>query len=811
LSLITPAWYEMEKGGATTDGDIARRRVFAVDCDVVRPSKISATDEQMGASVRVALAVHEYLVPIIGEDAIAYVHSGNGRQLWVALDVIEANEGTKRAIGVVLASLHQKFSTAEVKIDTSLSDHKRLLPACGTVKKKGAAGIAERPHRRTAIVVPDNVQRLSLAALIALGERVRSDLDETGRAAVDKATAVKPAGVKHAGHTSGAVPRQVRTPFDVANALDTQQVAEWLSVFQDGVLHCPGCDETAGVDILDHGLKCLHDRCQDKGRKGFRTNVDLVMEVRDVGVRDAYELIAERFGLKSLQTPPEVLDSFAKRLLPSRRDAGTADEPPPGFYEGEAPQEGAPPRAPLTPVEVLDRLAAQGPAIHIPTGLAQLDKLTGGGPRLGDLVAVLGAPDVAKTMLCVWLSDEWASRACVGLLAIDEDDEGIVTRLAQRRGWDRPEVERRERFDQLRGCMPSLHIYDGSWSLVAAIEDLAGRSAGRPVILICDSLQTIAEGSSTGDDTQAQAVSRTLAALRTAARDRRWLVVVTSEMVRSAYSGSGERTSTLAAGKWSGSIEYAAKLLLALKPIEGEPDLVKVEIAKNKLGPHGELHLRIDRASQNVTAEEAPAFLGGQGTVDAAVTSAKHALRITSFLSARGGRFVGNKGALQQAIGMQRQAFFRAFSTLEGVRVRSTPASDSTAAQIVLLPEKNDDRTDRTDSTAAVPSTGSTVPSPLKGAVLGTEGGGDARRAAEEQTRRTQATGDAQTLQKIPVKQRRAWMLAEGWSKGRRDRALALLSLQPKPKAKKVGSDGSGASLVAERSGRSGRSGRARR
>jgi hypothetical protein len=247
-------------------------------------------------------------------------------------------------------------------------------------------------------------------------------------------------------------------------------------------------------------------------------------------------------------------------------------------------------------------------------------------------------------------------------------------------------------------------------------------------------------------------------------------------MTRSAYSGE-TRTNSLAAGKWSGSIEYAAKVLLALKPIEGEPDLVAVEVAKNKLGPHGEMRLRIDRARQTVTAEAAPA--GGQGALDSASAQAKHALRIVSWLAARGGRFVGGKGALLKAIGMQRTAFFEAFSTLEGVRVRVTPANGSTAAEITLLSEKNDDRTDRTDSTAIVPGTGSTVPAPLKGAVLGTQGGGGDRRAAEEHARRAQAEGDAATLAETPAKKRRAWMLAHGWSKGRMDRALALLGLQP--------------------------------
>jgi hypothetical protein len=349
---------------------------------------------------------------------------------------------------------------------------------------------------------------------------------------------------------------------------------------------------------------------------------------------------------------------------------------------------------PTTPAEVVDQLASHGPAIHIPTGLEALDKLTGGGPRLGDLVGILGAPDAAKTLLCVAFADHWVTQACVGMLCVDEDEEGIVTRLAQRRGWKRPEVERRERFGELRAKMPSLYIYDGAWRLEDAIDDLAKRSDDRPVILICDSLQTIAECSTdASDETQTHAVTRTLATLRTAARELRWLVVFTSEMVRAAYNGDA-RTSSLAAAKWSGSIEYASKLLLALRPIEGDLDHIEAEIAKNKLGPHGKLRLRLDRAAQKVSvAQDAPEAVGRSVNDNLA----KNAMRIVAFLSARGGHFEGNKSALQKAIGMQRTAFFDAISTLEGSRIRVVPASHvAGGTALVALRSVESVPTDRT-------------------------------------------------------------------------------------------------------------------
>jgi hypothetical protein len=59
----------------------------------------------------------------------------------------------------------------------------------------------------------------------------------------------------------------------------------------------------------------------------------------------------------------------------------------------------------------------------------------------------------------------------------------------------------------------------------------------------------------------------------------------------------------------------------------------------------------------------------------AGATLAKHAERIVTWLGACEGTFAGNKGALCDAIGMNRSAFFKALSTLEGserIRVETT-------------------------------------------------------------------------------------------------------------------------------------------
>ena len=78
---VPGTWFDIPKGGGTTDSDIESRRILAVDCDVVRSSGTSATEEEMIRSVHVALRIWNYLEgALVDSRAMAYIHSGNGRR-----------------------------------------------------------------------------------------------------------------------------------------------------------------------------------------------------------------------------------------------------------------------------------------------------------------------------------------------------------------------------------------------------------------------------------------------------------------------------------------------------------------------------------------------------------------------------------------------------------------------------------------------------------------------------------------------------------------------------------------------------------
>ena len=611
-------WFDVPKRGGTTDSDIASRRILPIDFDVARVAQTSATDAEMALAVPPALRCWEFLADMVGEGALAYLHSGNGRQIHVALDAIESTEEVTKLVASILHGLDALFSTEAVKIDVALSDPKRLVPACGTTKKKGAAGILERPHRRTAIVTPDEVRRVDLVHLRALHTRIRLDCDESGRLAMDEAMGIK---APKKTPTSPTRAPAGDDPFAAANALDPGQVAEWLDLYDAGTLRCPGCGESQGVDIIDHGLKCLHDRCTGKGRNGFRTNLDLVMEVRGVSVREAYGLLAERFGLEALpdRKPPT---PQANGQTHYTRDEAPSEEPPPGRFDGEPPHADEElqreavreaQRSPAaSPVDIVRRWRVEGPLVHAPTGFPTLDEACGGGLLIPRRVVIIGAPGAAKTGLGMVIVSRYATQSgyVVGLHAVDEDDDDLNVRLAQRMGFSIAECEQREpatlvRLEAALATLP-IRFYGADWTIEAATADLGAwskQAQARPVYF-SDSVQTIRAEAALKAESPREQVEANMRAIRVATTGHRLLSILTCEANRNAYRNedAAESSDDMAAGAESRAIEFSAQTLLMLRTPKGHPDTVRVTVPKNRRGrARFEFFLHLDRIRHELT------------------------------------------------------------------------------------------------------------------------------------------------------------------------------------------------------------------
>lgn len=276
--------------------------------------------------------------------------------------------------------------------------------------------------------------------------------------------------------------------------------------------------------------------------------------------------------------------------------------------------------------QVLDGWLREGSLIHEATGIAELDELTGGGPVYGTRWYFAGAPDSGKTALLIQVVHEALQRGLVvGLLAVDEDPDDIVTRFAQRCGHSRKNCEIRDPavLAQMREALGELPIrlYDAAWTIEAAAADLAafakqraesdptGHLRGPRAMLAIDSLQTVrcaadAQAEATAKELpEVSAVTARVRAIRSVATQFRLIAIATSEQGRGSYSSDerSRQTSALASAKWSGAVEYSARVLIALRPVPDQPDLVELEVAKNKHGPRGrKLHLKIDRASQTL-------------------------------------------------------------------------------------------------------------------------------------------------------------------------------------------------------------------
>jgi hypothetical protein len=213
--------------------------------------------------------------------------------------------------------------------------------------------------------------------------------------------------------------------------------------------------------------------------------------------------------------------------------------------------------------------------------------------------------------------DTYAGRGiAIGILGVDEDDEGLLTRFLQRRGFHRKQCETRDHADlgRMQAAVQGLRLrfYDESWTIDAAVADLAAFAAehGTRAALGVDSLQTVRCDAEKGSTALREQVSLRALTLKVTAKRHGLIIIDTSEMGRAGYRSrdSKEQVNALALGKESGSIEFQTKVQLVLFSVPGQSDLVQMQIAKNKLGPihpsddpDAGIYMRLDRDGQQFT------------------------------------------------------------------------------------------------------------------------------------------------------------------------------------------------------------------
>lgn len=134
---------------ATSDADILFRRFLFIDIDSIRPSGISATDEEMECARQVLVSLTSDLTGQGWPDPLTCM-SGNGCYALYALD-LPNTAAEHQLVERGLKALAARHNTPTAKIDTGVANAARILGLIGTRKLKGDA-TADRPHRRSELL-----------------------------------------------------------------------------------------------------------------------------------------------------------------------------------------------------------------------------------------------------------------------------------------------------------------------------------------------------------------------------------------------------------------------------------------------------------------------------------------------------------------------------------------------------------------------------------------------------------------------------------------------------------------------------------
>ena len=130
----------------TTDTDITQRRWLPIELDPVRPSGISATDEEHAKAlartieIRGALRDRGWPEPIVAD-------SGNGGHLLYRIDLPSNDDGiVKRCL-----QASHIASMTNVVVDQSVFNPARIWKLYGTLSREGD-NLSDRPHRLARIL-----------------------------------------------------------------------------------------------------------------------------------------------------------------------------------------------------------------------------------------------------------------------------------------------------------------------------------------------------------------------------------------------------------------------------------------------------------------------------------------------------------------------------------------------------------------------------------------------------------------------------------------------------------------------------------
>lgn len=239
----------------------------------------------------------------------------------------------------------------------------------------------------------------------------------------------------------------------------------------------------------------------------------------------------------------------------------------------------------------------------IPTGLTQIDTLTGGGLGRGHLVSIGARPSIGKTALALSMVDHQISRDIgVGVCSLEMSRGELIERLIAKRtglnllrirnGWlhegDWAKVN--AAAEALAQCPLEIEAEEKSWPQIeAAMMRMAGHGAQ---VLYLDYLGLLHVP---GDEPRWERMQGVTAALKRMAKTLQVPVVLLNQINREGVKDKDKRPHLWHLRETGGVEQDSDDIMLLHRPgyySAHEPkDLAEVNIAKQRNGPIGEVKL----------------------------------------------------------------------------------------------------------------------------------------------------------------------------------------------------------------------------
>jgi hypothetical protein len=307
-ALLARAANRLTKLKATTsDKDIQKRTRFLIDCDPVRPSGISATDDEKERAADVTRQIRRHLrhegwpQPFVAD-------SGNGYHLLYPVD-LPNDKPSHELIKACVTALAAMFDNDAVKIDTTVHNAARICKVYGSVAAKGES-TSDRPHRTAHLLhVPKSpqiiVSRELLEALAAKAPK-QSETPRTtqsngaGRISPEKVEEfLAQAGIDHGGRIpyAGGWKWQLRICWFDASHTATSVI---VTLGGNGAL----------------GYHCSHNSCKGNDWHKFRNEVENKLGYRFSFADSAYICSVEWANPLPLADDLPAVQPFAAEFLP---------------------------------------------------------------------------------------------------------------------------------------------------------------------------------------------------------------------------------------------------------------------------------------------------------------------------------------------------------------------------------------------------------------------------------------------------------------------------------------------------------------